>query len=493
MTHNPIEANNESFERARRIAEESSIPIRFKGLHREQARRAMYFLELASVVVDLGLSNPFERAALSVEPTHPVPPSRLERELEKLYGSIPELKAAEMSLISLPMVAQFAPNSEVATMLARAGISAPLCLLDHLYGFVYFHSNGRYHNHCLAIDFWQSRLETMPNQLAKDLWKNRADNLLSGGALSGRLLFKNVIPQEPDGLKRSEVPEIVVRSEAELLELVAALKEGAAIFPNVQLWFRGQNADHQVPDRTQLIKNGLTPYSNIRESSLVPSLYRRFDAHLETSEQFENLLSELAAWVSAAKGICPSDPALETQFKQQQRHSQSIEGLTSFQRGLLLQQYGAPSAYLDITSDVITAAWFALHHCAGDLDGTLRFTPKSWSGEDAATWPTIFVFPLVLGEHPFLDLSSILSGEVALRPKRQACGLIGGAGNLARNYCARYVGLKLRLHPEFWLSKPVSATYLFPTDEEDPAMLTLRSLGLAVRGRTYPLTHVSSD
>jgi hypothetical protein len=492
MTDYTIDGLKERFIRARRIAESSAIPIRLKGLHSEQARRALYFLELARVIVDLGLSNPFERSALSLEPTHPVTPSRLDRELEKLCGSIPGLKAAGMSLISLPMVADYAPSSEAATMFAKARIDASLCLLDHLYGFVYFYRDGRYQNHCLAIDFWNSRLETMPRQLAKDLWKNRADNLLSGGALSARFLFKNVVPQEPDARKRSEVPEIVVRSESHLLELVAALKEGASSLPNVQLWFRGQEADHQVPDRTQLLKSGLTPYSNIRESSLIPSIYRRFNDHLETFDQFELLLSELAAWVNAAKGLSPSDPALESQFEQQQRHARSTEGLTSFQRGLLLQQYGAPSAYLDITSDVITAAWFAVHHCDGDRDGTLRFTTNSWSGEDPATWPTIFVFPLVLGEHPFLDLSSILSGDEALRPKRQSCGLIGGAGNLARNYCARYVGLKLRLHPEFRIRKPVPATYLFPSDEEDPAMLHLRSLGLAERGRSFPLTNVSS-
>lgn len=493
MTDSTINTLKGCFEQARRIATESAIPSRFKGLHRDQARRAIRFVELARVIADLGLSNPFERSALSIEPTHPVPPSRLDRELEKLAGSIPGLRDAEMSLISLPMVADFAPSSEAATMLARAGVQAPLCLLDPLYGFVFFLRDGRFQNHCLAIDFWQSRLASMPSPLAERLWMNRADNLLSGGALSARFLFENVIPKEPDDRKRSEVPELVVRSEAHLLELVAALKEGATKLPNIQLWFRGQGTDYLVPDRTQLAKNRLTPYSNIRESSLVPSMYRHFDASLETFEQYEHLLSELAAWVSAAKGLVPPDPSLESQFKQQQRHARSSEGLTSFQRGLLLQQYGAPSAYLDITSDAITAAWFAMHHCDGDQDGTLRFTPMSWSGEDPTNWPTIFVFPFVLGEHPFLDLSSILGGDVALRPKRQSCGLIGGAGNLARNYCARYVGLKLRLHPEFRIHKPVPASYLFPNDGEDPAMPYLRSLGLAGRDRMYPLTCVPSD
>ena len=185
--------------------------------------------------------------------------------------------------------------------------------------------------------------------------------------------------------------------------------------------------------------------------------------------------------------------SLSSRFTQQHPHALSVQGLTSFQRGLLLQQYGAPSAYLDITSDSVTAAWFAVHACDQTEEGVLNFSARSWAGDEAATWPTIFVFPLAVGSHPFLDLSSILPSDLALRPKRQSCGLIGGAGNLARNYCARYLGLKLRLHPEFRLRNPVPAAYFFPSDAEDPAMPHLRSLGLAGPSRRYPLTSVRSD
>lgn len=242
MSTDTIKTLKEGAERARRMAAETTIPRRFQGLHRDQARRALYFVEVAKVIVDLGLANPFERSALSIEPTHPVPPSRLNRELSKLGWSIPGLRDAGMSLISLPMVADFAPHSEAATMLAKSGHKAPLCLLDHLYGFVFILHDGRLQNHCLAIDFWMSRLATMPSQLAKELWKTRADNLLSGGAFCGRVLFSNVVPQELNNLRRSEVPELVVRSESHLLELVTALKEGATRMPNVQLWFRGQGS-----------------------------------------------------------------------------------------------------------------------------------------------------------------------------------------------------------------------------------------------------------
>ncbi|WP_157673035.1 FRG domain-containing protein [Curvibacter sp. AEP1-3] len=333
----------------------------------------------------------------------------------------------------------------------------------------------------------------MPKFLAEDLWKIRADTLLSGGALSGRLLFENLISSEVDSIKRSQVPELVVRSESHLFEIVTALKERAAGAKDVQLWFRGQRADHKVPDRKSLLPFGLTPYSNISESSLVPSLYRRFDEHFESFDLYEQFLHELTEWVDAARHIIPDDASLSSNFVQRNPHALSASGLTSFQRGLVLQQYGAPSTYLDITSDPMIATWFATHKCIQDEVGVLDFSSMEWSGDDTSKWPTIFVLPLVVGAHPFLDLSSILPGDVALRPKRQSCGLIGGAGNLARNYCARYVGLKLRLHPQFRVRTQIPAEHLFPSDAEDPAMRHLRSLGLGAFGRRFPLTSVCSN
>lgn len=395
-----------------------------------------------------------------------------------------------MSLVSLPMVTKAAPESEASMLHLHVGGQTALHLLDPLYGFVFFRENGRYHNHCLALDFWNSRLATMPPRIRAKLWENRADNLLSGGALAGRLLFDNLVPAEPDRIKRSEVAELVVRSQAQLNEVVSALQEGAKAINGVQLWFRGQGQDYRAPDRTALVRRGLVPYSNIRESSLVPSLFRRFDSHLESFASYEILLRGISAWVDASRALLPDDEQLRSAFQQQRRHASAAEGLTSYQRGLMLQQYGAPTSYLDITRDSLIAAWFASHDCTVGDDGRLTYTAKRWDGDGSHSWPTIFVFPLVEGEHPFLDLSSMLSDKTALRPHRQSCGLLGGAGNLARNYCARYVGLKLRLHPDFRLHNPFPASYLFPDEREDQALSLLRLLNPAAQKGAYPLTYV---
>ena len=146
-------------------------------------------------------------------------------------------------------------------------------------------------------------------------------------------------------------------------------------------------------------------------------------------------------------------------------------GGRTLQNALVLQHYGCPTGSIDITRDAETALWFALHACQY-TNGEMRFEQFTWSGADPSRWPTVFVFPLV-PRHPFLDTESILSGSDVLRPLRQHCGILGGAGNLARNYGARYISFKFRLAPGFMWSSKLSADELFPGPEEDLALARL--------------------
>ncbi|MCC7373284.1 MAG: FRG domain-containing protein [Verrucomicrobiales bacterium] len=465
----------------------------FEHLERHQAHRAAFFAKLAHIISGLGLSNPHEKSALSVEPTHSVSAGRLIDAVKNLRiaESFPSLfKDAQLSLVSLALIEHYSPESEARLM--RAGpFSDPIHILDPLYGFVFLPHAGRMRNHCLAIDLWSRHLKSMPSELAEELWKNRADSMLSGGALGGRFLFHDLVPKELDPLKRSTVPEITVDTEYELLDLIDKLKTSASRRFHVDLWFRGQKTDYLVPDRSRIIKMGLTPYSNLRESSLTPSLYRKYDNFLSEPLGLENLVVELGEWVHCARHRILVNPRQSLKPQPPGVGRVSDHGITSYQRGLILQQYGAPSAFLDITSDPLIAAWFAVHNCKDDGDGRLTFEPHAWRGLTAPNCPTIFVFPLVFGLHPYVDLATILDADVALRPSRQRCGLLGGAGNLARNYCARYVGLKIRLGPDFRLSKPVPAEHLFPHPSEDTALRDLRALGLGDRNRRFPITEVT--
>ncbi|UWE15650.1 FRG domain-containing protein [Herbaspirillum huttiense] len=465
---------------------------KFKNLHPEQIARAAYFCEAASVIRDFGLSNAFEKAALSLEPPHPIIPSRLAGKIMKMSGirgTSVDPTATKLSLLSLTMLNEYAPDSDAAAMAHHCRTQS--LILDPLYGFGYVvRDDNRFHNHCFALDFWQSRAKSMPSQVRDVLWSNRADSVLSGGVLFARGIFSGTIPIETNALKRVSAPEIIIKSEQHLQEVVSRLKDDLAKIPKVQLWFRGQAKDYQVPSRDALVKLGLTPYSNTQESDFTPSLYRKYDSHLETIEDFEKLLLDVAQWVEAARSILPETPNLREAFSSENPYARSSDGFTSFQRGLLLQQYGAPSAYLDITSDPLTAAWFAINRCTQMPDGEMRYAEHKWTDDEPGRWPTIFVFPLVKGAHPFLELSSILPTQVSMRAERQSCGLLGGAGNLARNYCARYLGLKLRLAPGFFLKRPDQRHYLFPSASEDRALAALNEAGFNSQTRLNPVTYV---
>ncbi|WP_152529028.1 hypothetical protein [Stutzerimonas azotifigens] len=477
---------------AKNAASRASSIRGFKGLHKEQAARASYFTELAKVIKSLGLSNPHEKSALTIEPAHPVQSRYLDRAFEKLNINpiIRERhKDCRLSLVSLEMLRRYSPESDARKMM-ESGFQSPLYLLDPLYGFVYLPRNGKIHNHCLAIDVWSSHLKSMPVQLSEGLWKNRADDMLSGGAFAGRLLLKDLIPPETDPIKLASPPVLVVNSESELGDLIKVLKDSASNLPGVELWFRGQSQDYQTPDRSILTQLNITPYSNVRDSDFTPSLYRKYDEFLDCESHYEGLVLELAEWVYYAKQIIPSGSQANINTQAAGVAAVNASGLESYQRGLILQQYGAPSAYLDITREHTIAAWFATRKCIAS-NGKMEYKSHSWNERSSEDWPTIYVFPLVKGLHTYLDLNSILSGSGAKRPERQQCGLLGGAGNLARNYCARYLGVKIRLGPGFKISNAYDAGDLFPSESEDDVLKHLKQTCLANVNRRFSLSELA--
>lgn len=492
MTENILNEWRKIISDAKRRSNDTSKIKAFKGIHQEQAARAAYFTEMHEVISKLGLSNPHEASALSIEPTHPVQNQHLDRAFDNLrLGSVlkKSYKACKLSLISLEMLHRYSPNSEAKKIIAN-GSQSPLYLLDPLYGFVFFPKRNKIHNHCFAIDVWSAHLASMPSQLSSELWEKRADNMLSGGALAGRFLFKSLIPKEDDNLKFSTPPVLLVNSGNELRDIIKDLERCVEDMPNIELWFRGQTKDYQTPDRSILISHGITPYSNIKDSDFTPSLYRRYDDFIYSTDMFEKLVLELAEWVHYANLVMGQNN--ESVINNHVSGVAAVDriGLGSYQRGLILQQYGAPSAYLDITHDYSIAAWFATRQCTMN-GGKMLYSEYSWDGTNPDTWPTIYVFPLVKGLHPYLDLNSILTNSGAERADRQRCGLLGGAGNLARNYCARYLGMKIRLGPGFKFSDSYDAEELFPSESEDSVLKTLKETNLANKNRHFPLSELA--
>jgi hypothetical protein len=242
-----------------------------------------------------------------------------------------------------------------------------------------------------------------------------------------------------------------------------------------------------------------TFWSN-NDPSLVPSLYRHIDKYSAKLSSFRDLILEMGDWLNRGSEILP--PAYDIRVPGSQAENpfptipdmgwsthwqigtgnERIEftrdwhlGGAQLQRGILLQHYGFPTPWLDITRSPDVAVWFAVNRCRSNA-GRLSFSGHSWGGEDPRQWPTVFVFALVADAHPMVASDKLLSGSSALRPQRQQCGLLGAAGNLARNYPARYVALRIRLHPLFHPRTNLTAEYLFPGPEIDGTLKLLLEL-----------------
>lgn len=63
---------------------------------------------------------------------------------------------------------------------------------------------------------------------------------------------------------------------------------------------------------------------------------------------------------------------------------------------------------------------------------------------------------------------------MSLRPHRQACAVIGGAGNLYRNAVSRFIALKIKFGSSFEPSGLPTAEHLFPGPDEDNTLKQLQ-------------------
>jgi hypothetical protein len=314
------------------------------------------------------------------------------------------------------------------------------------------------------------------------------------------------------------VCDLTVRTEDEFDKFFKELEELRQRQPLISLWYRGQPGEYLLPNREELISQGIAQYSNVRDPSLVPSMYRpdHLREYSRTEESYERFCRIVAEWVRRANtllgpsfellmnerpvsaatyellddarvvmklvypegGLHPrqsSDqgvPCLITWWVLDnqdrpvatiyQRHS---AGWSSVKRSLLLQHYGCPTAALDVTRNPRVAAWFALHRLEGK-HGLLAASPVEWPRRDPTSWPTIYVFFTLERALSVIDSARLLEDTDALRPVRQECGLMCGAGNLAQNYPARHVGVRVRLAPRIKLQLP-SGAELFPGVAED--------------------------
>lgn len=515
----------------------------------EAVRRATYFQESRMLIGQTGIHPAENPERFSILPFHPFEPSDIPQRMAELgfdAATVQEMIAGGVSVACPDLITGYYPGGildQAVGHVREQGYNRAHCLIDPLTGFLMWPGNPKVRNCSLTHPSLVVRALTVSPALGKRFASGPNLDLCQGVDIA-RKVFGGVLGLGPmKKLFENEIPEIPVNNLGDLLALLDRLQNAMAQLPGGQLWLRGQTVDYLLPDRTALVKKWITPWSDIRDSSLRPNLYRRFDEHLKTLGGWESLVHELADWANDADVVLPEHftyhdidtgreipaptlpadavatvelvmrghahehaPALQdigaaNRWTVRDRTGRVIKrfekrhhlALSAYMRGILLQHYGAPTAWLDITRDPKVGLWFALRKMTATPNGVV-IEPHRGSGSDPATWPTIYVFPLIERLSEFLDSGTILGKTAAARPQRQQCGLLGGAGVLAQNYPSRYIGLKIRLSPQFEPGPLPSARELFPGPEEDGMLKQLLELEQKKPNRRqYPIYQVVAE
>lgn len=489
--------------------------------------RNEFLINIGRKCDELGISDPIETGLFNIQHFHPYK----EDELEEVFGKlgfedsyVKLFKDANLSLIRPSIHRRFYPISIFSDIIDGLQLDENEdYLFDPYYGMLIIKKDDGIRTLGIAMGSFFKYIQSIPEHFGREIIKNPSESLMTGVRFS-QLLFKDLLePEELAKLLNHQVPEIIVHSQLEYEELIGKIQNKNKQNTNLQIWFRGQTSDHLMPNRYELAMAGIIPYSNIQDSSLVPSLYRSIDKYVFDDSKYLSLVKHYGEWCLRAKllfppryvvkrdGVIIDDPSFDIPegcnagfamafAGQPDDESQVVDdlgpytvwtitnkdgdivdtytkhhfpGLAAYQANLVLQHYGCHTSALDITSNPKVAAWFATNKLIGQPDN-LKTSPYEWDDKSKPNeWPTVFVMILVPGIHPFLNSAEILRDTGALRPIRQSCGLLSGSGNLCRNYGAKYICLKIRLAPEIKFNNLPDADFLFPDENEDKVLGSL--------------------
>jgi hypothetical protein len=484
--------------------------------------RARYFQSFGTCFTQLG-TLPGE-LRLSIEPLHPLPDFDRVRRVTDLLAGIGVRTPADhqgLSLVSRAMVNAYNSAASLFDNVDAPASHPDLFLFDPLTGFVLWEHDGTVRNTWLGN--WRDlvQLQTQPPLIKDLLLRSPADHFCIGTSLMTRLIGPLLPRRRLVKGDDAGIPTLIVNDQTELDGLIEDLRIACERAPfKVSAVFRGQSQEHRLPDRRDLVTALVTPYSDVRDHSLVPSLYRHYDGFLDNADHFRSFASHMLDWhfysdmvfgdpVSyytlegkpyvpkvvngsatascqvfagdrsnlprAFDGVEPhsvwtitgSDgTVIDTYVK---RHNLAFDNV---RRNLVLQHYGAPTPYIDVTHDIKVAEWFAFNKI------TVEPTGLSTSGEVPAPFNDSAIYVLLVPEGlaPMVDTGQLVTPDQALRPHRQACAVLGGAGNLFRNAVSRFIGLKIKFAASFRPIGLPSARDLFPGPDEDDMLKQLLAL-----------------
>lgn len=495
----------------------ASVGSGLEGIDPRYRGRAEFFRRMLPAFSQLG-SLPGE-LRLSVEPLHPLPDAELREALSSAFaafGAPMPPPGHGFTVVSRSLIDAYHPAADLLGMMDLPDVG-DMFLFDPLVGFLIWPEAGKARNGWLGN---QRDLVELPRSPAVYdlLIHSRADHFSLGKSLLMRLVGPLLKTRRQILFDASDIPTLEVESQKELDALAEEILDACERAPaHVTAVFRGQTREHLLPDRTALAAAGVCPYADVRDHSLVPSLYRHYDTVLNDPAEFRGFMGHLLDWnlyadlVFGDSATCytlEGQPYTPKEAPPRAHASMTMyaggasapnraladlgpytvwtitdeagtvldryvrvhrPGRDSVRNNLVLQHYGAPTPFIDVTRDIRVAEWFALNMMSVDAQGL------STSGAVSPPFrePVIYVLLVMDGLTPIVNTEALVTPQEALRPHRQACAVLGGAGNLYRNAAGRFIALKIKFSDSFVPGPLPTARQLFPGPDEDDLLKRL--------------------
>lgn len=257
-----------------------------------------------------------------------------------------------------------------------------------------------------------------------------------------------------------------------------------------KLLFRGQTAHHET---TRLIKNPYLLIEGLGETSLIPSIWRdllknqpqsfhhfygfnlrqwseiiysQFD--IQEVDRRVDELRKRGEWIYSAQDMEDSDDPLVSLFGRVRMDlmmgkDHNLADLLN----TLLQHYGLVSPYLDLSSDLRVAMFFASHRFVPN-SGDTRYQFVGSNGSKSI----LYLFRHKQDEMAEYAHDRVLHDLQPLRPKNQSC-VVCRSGPYALNLAGLYLVGAIRIDFELPESERLSARELFPDAHEDSFLAAL--------------------
>lgn len=278
--------------------------------------------------------------------------------------------------------------------------------------------------------------------------------------------------------KWSRIPKILIHDVEELKDITSAVQEG---FPQKQIFFRGQESHFRL-NRSRLANLLFYGDSEIDELSLPTAASRHrfeFDSFFAAFQlqvqgiiyagfdisKFQKLRANWNFWGPVSPF---ADSEINNKYEKWFRLYYSYEWDMMVMG--LAQHYGIQTHGLDITDDLTTALWFALHKLYSyrrDDKDLYWYKPLERSSQSVLDkYPVIYIIATDTYLKRDLDQVEYINLP-ALRPIRQNASLHYGGWGFHTNICAEDVVAAVFLSERCKLPPLPSTKWLFPDTKED--------------------------